>query len=64
MAQFIKVTQKDGIEILINTKIIETVFPDYTMANCNALINFNKASAKKSFYAQQTLEEIWKMILQ
>jgi hypothetical protein len=64
MAQFIKVAQKDGIEILINTNIIETVFPDHTLANCNALINFNKASAKKSFYTQQTVEEIWKMILQ
>ena len=64
MAQFIKVTQKDGIEILINTSIIETIFPDHTMANCNSMINFTKASAKKSFYAQQTLEEIWKMILQ
>jgi uncharacterized protein YlzI (FlbEa/FlbD family) len=64
MAQFIKVTQKDGIGILINTNIIETVFPDHTMANCNTMINFNKASAKISFYAQETLEEIWKMILQ
>ncbi len=64
MSQFIKVTQKDGIEILINTNIIETIFPDHTMANCNSLINFNKASAKKSFYAKQTIEEIWKMILQ
>jgi hypothetical protein len=64
MAQFIKVNQKDGIEILINTNIIETIFPDHTMANCNSLINFTKASAKKSFYCQQTIEEIWKMILQ
>jgi hypothetical protein len=64
MAQFIKVKQKDGIEILINTSIIETIFPDHTMANCNSLINFNKASAKKSFYTQQTIEELWKIILE
>jgi len=64
MAQFIKVKQKDGIEILINTNIIETIFPDHTMANCSSLINFNKASAKKSFYTQQTIDEIWKMILE
>ena len=64
MAQFIKVKQKDGIEILINTNIIETIFTDHTMANCNSLINFNKASAKKSFYTQQTIDEIWKMILE
>ena len=64
MAQFIKVTQKDGIEILINTNIIETIFPDHTVANCNALINFSRTSSKVSFNAQQTVEEIWKMILQ
>lgn len=64
MAQFIKVTQKDGIEILINTNIIETIFPDHTVANCNALINFSRASSKVSFNAQQTIEEIWKMILE
>jgi len=64
MAHFIKEKQKDGIEILINTNIIETIFPDHTMANCNSLINFNKASAKKSFYTQQTIDEIWKMILE
>ena len=64
MAHFIKVKQKDGIEILIITNIIETIFPDHTMANCNSLINFNKASAKKSFYTQQTIDEIWKMILE
>lgn len=63
MAQFIKVTQKDDIELLINTDIIETVFPDRTLANCKALLNFTKASAKKSFYVQETLEEIWEMIL-
>lgn len=47
MAQFIKVNQKDGVEILINTNIIETIFPDSTFPNCNSLINFNRASAKK-----------------
>lgn len=64
MAQFIKVNQKDGIEILINTNIIETIFPDHSVANCNALINFSRASAKKSFNSRQTVEEIWKMILE
>ena len=64
MAQFIKVNQKDGVEILINTNIIETIFPDSTFPNCNSLINFNRASAKKSFNSQHTLEEIWKMILE
>ncbi|MEO6839001.1 MAG: hypothetical protein ABI261_02495 [Ginsengibacter sp.] len=64
MAQFIKVNQKDGVEILINTNIIETIFPDNTVPTCNTLINFNRASAKKSFNSQQTVEEIWKMILE
>jgi len=63
MSQFIKVTQKDDVELLINTNIIETIFPDHTIERCKALINFNRASAKKSFYVQQTVEEIWAMIL-
>lgn len=64
MAQFIRVTQKDDIELLINTNIIETVFPDRTVANCKSVLNFAKGSAKKSFNVQQSLEEIWKMILE
>ena len=63
MANFIKVKQKDDIELLINTNIIETVFPDRTMANCRSVLNFAKASAKKSFYVQESVEEIWEMIL-
>ncbi|CAN5272295.1 hypothetical protein BH20BAC1_BH20BAC1_21440 [soil metagenome] len=63
MAHFIKVRQKDDIELLINTNIIETIFPDRTMANCKAVLNFSKASAKKSFYVQETVKEIWEMIL-
>ncbi|MDQ6843307.1 MAG: hypothetical protein M3Z92_02995 [Bacteroidota bacterium] len=64
MAQFIKVKQKDDVELLINTSIIETIFPDKTVEKCNSLINFNRASAKKSFYVQQSVGEIWEMILQ
>lgn len=64
MAQFIKVTQKDNVELLINTNIIETIFPDTTMTSCKSIINFSRPAAKKSFYVQQTVEEIWKMILQ
>lgn len=63
MAQFIKVTQKDNVELLINTKIIETIFPDSTMEKCKSVINFIRPAAKKSFYVQQTVEEIWAMIL-
>lgn len=63
MAQFIKVKQKDDVELLINTSIIETIFPDTTMSRCRAIINFKREAAKKSFYVQQTVEEIWKMIL-
>ena len=63
MALFIKVKQKDNVELLININIIETIFPDHTTDKCNALINFSKVSAKKSFYVQQTVEEIWAMIL-
>jgi uncharacterized protein YlzI (FlbEa/FlbD family) len=63
MAQFIKVTQKDGVELLINTSIIETIFPDKTIEKCKSLINFRREAAKKSFYVQQTVEEIWDMIL-
>ncbi len=64
MAQFIKVTQKDNVELLINTNIIETIFPDTTMTKCKSIINFSRPAAKKSFYVQQSVEEIWKMILQ
>ena len=63
MAQFIRVKQKNDVELLINTNIIETVFPDNTIEKCNSLINFTKAVAKKSFNVQQTVEEIWAMIL-
>ena len=63
MAQFIRVHQKNDIELLINTNIIETVFPDNTVEKCNSLINFTKAAAKKSFNVRQTVEEIWAMIL-
>ncbi|MEP6584801.1 MAG: hypothetical protein ABJA90_11060 [Ginsengibacter sp.] len=64
MAQFIKVKQKNNVELLINTNIIETVFPDSTVENCSALLNFSRAAAKKSFNVQETVEEIWKMILE
>jgi uncharacterized protein YlzI (FlbEa/FlbD family) len=64
MAQFIKVTQKDGVELLINTNIIETIFPDQTIEKCRSVINFSRAAAKKSFNVQQTVEEIWSMILE
>ncbi|MEO8764385.1 MAG: hypothetical protein ABI416_08860 [Ginsengibacter sp.] len=64
MAQFIKVKQKDDVELLINTNIIETIFPDFTVEKCKALINFSRPAAKKSFNVQQTVEEIWSMILQ
>ncbi|MEP6927443.1 MAG: hypothetical protein ABI834_07395 [Ginsengibacter sp.] len=63
MAQFIKVTQKDDVELLINTNIIETIFPDSTVEKCKSLINFSRSSAKKSFNVQQAVEEIWAMIL-
>lgn len=63
MAKFIKVKQKDGVELLINADIIETVFPDKTVANCKSLINFKREAAKKSFNVQQSIEEIWDMIL-
>ncbi|MEO8416577.1 MAG: hypothetical protein ABI472_23130 [Ginsengibacter sp.] len=63
MAQFIKIKQKDDVELLINTNIIETVFPDTTVTKCKSLINFSRVAAKKSFYVQQTVEEIWAMIL-
>jgi hypothetical protein len=63
MAQFIKVKQKDGVELLINTNIIETIFPDNTIGKCKSLINFRREAAKKSFNVQQTVEEIWAMIL-
>ena len=63
MALFIKVKQKDDIELLINTDIIETIFPDKTTEKCSSLINFTRAAAKKSFHVQQTVEEIWAMIL-
>ena len=63
MAQFIKIKQKDDVELLINTNIIETVFPDTTVTKCKSLINFSRAAAKKSFYVQQSVEEIWAMIL-
>ncbi len=63
MAQFIKVTQKDNVELLINTNIIETIFPDKTVSTCKSLINFSRPAAKKSFYVQQSVEEIWEMIL-
>jgi hypothetical protein len=63
MAQFIKVRQKDNIELLINTNIIETIFPDTTMTKCNSIINFSRPAAKKSFYVQETVEELWHMIL-
>jgi len=63
MAQFIKVKQKDDVELLINTNIIETIFPDTTVSRCRSIINFKREAAKKSFYVQQTVEEIWKMIL-
>ena len=64
MAQFIKVTQKDKVELLINTNIIETVFPDSTVENCHSLLNFSRAAAKKSFNVQETVDDIWKMILE
>jgi hypothetical protein len=64
MAQFIKFTQKDNVELLINTNIIETIFPDSTVERCRSIINFSRAAAKKSFNVQQTVEEIWEMILQ
>jgi len=63
MAQFIKVKQKDDVELLINTNIIETVFPDTSVDNCRSIINFSRPAAKKSFNVQQTVEEIWNMIL-
>lgn len=63
MAKFIKVKQKDGVELLINADIIETVFPDKTVTNCKSLINFKREAAKKSFNVQQSIEEIWDMIL-
>lgn len=63
MAQFIRVKQKNDIELLINTNIIETVFPDNTIDKCRSLINFTRASDKKSFNVQETVEEIWAMIL-
>jgi len=63
MAQFIKVKQKDNIELLINANIIETIFPDTTMTNCNSIINFSRPAAKKSFYVQETVAEVWAMIL-
>jgi hypothetical protein len=63
MAQFIKVKQKDDVELLINTNIIETVFHDKTVEKCKSLINFRREAAKKSFSVQQTVEEIWEMIL-
>jgi uncharacterized protein YlzI (FlbEa/FlbD family) len=63
MATFIKVKQKDDVELLINADIIETVFPDKTVEKCRSLINFKRDAAKKSFYVQQTVEEIWNMIL-
>ena len=63
MAQFIKVKQKDDVELLINTNIIETIFPDTTIEKCKSLINFRREAAKKSFNVQQTVEEIWAMIL-
>lgn len=63
MAQFIKVKQKDDVELLINSNIIETIFPDKTVEKCNALINFSRPAAKKSFYVQQSVEQIWEMIL-
>jgi hypothetical protein len=49
---------------LINTNIIETIFPDSTVERCRSIINFSRAAAKKSFNVQQTVEEIWEMILQ
>jgi hypothetical protein len=42
MARFIKVKQKDNVELLINADIIETVFPDKTVEKCNSLINFKR----------------------
>ncbi len=63
MAQFIKVKQKNNIELLINTNIIETIFPDVTVENCHSLINFSKPAAKKSFSVQESVEEFWEMIL-
>jgi hypothetical protein len=63
MSQFIKVKQKDDVELLINTNIIETIFPDKTIEKCKSLINFRREAAKKSFYVQQTVDEIWDMIL-
>jgi hypothetical protein len=63
MAQFIKVKQKDDVELLINTNIIETIFPDKTIEKCKSLINFRREAAKKSFNVQQSVEEIWDMIL-
>lgn len=63
MAQFIKVKQKDDVELLINTNIIETIFPDSTIEKCKSLINFRREAAKKSFNVQQAVEEIWDMIL-
>ena len=63
MAQFIKVKQKDDVELLINTNIIETIFPDKSIEKCKSLINFRREAAKKSFNVQQTVEEIWAMIL-
>ena len=63
MAQFIKVKQKDDVELLINTNIIETIFPDKSVEKCKSLINFRREAAKKSFNVQQTVEEIWAMIL-
>ena len=63
MAQFIKVKQKDDVELLINTNIIETIFPDSSIEKCKSLINFRREAAKKSFNVQQTVEEIWAMIL-
>ncbi len=63
MATFIKVTQKDNVELLINTSIIETIFPDHTTENCKSIINFKREAAKKSFYVQESVAEIWKMVL-
>jgi len=63
MAQFIRVTQKDNVTLLINNDIVETIFPDSTVDKCKSLINFKREAAKKSFYVQENVEEIWKMIL-
>ena len=49
MAQFIKVKQKDDVELLINTNIIETIFPDKTIEKCKSLINFQEGGGQKKF---------------